>query len=233
MNNLYDDNKYLNLDDMKKIQKKLNDIILKSTYKYYAANFRKMIVEVFNNKRIRYINKNSDDYALLLDLENENKNNIEIFCKNSHDIIANVSIRKDFIKTLGIKDLCINLDFLYISDKVVNNKNIDKYFHALNMLDAYNNRHHLCNILYYYGWANDAWKEYHKKQIKYLKKNNILFYNLLCDKPLYDIDNNSIMDLSEYYNRCGHYIHRKGSSVAVYVSLFQEHIKKCIKNAKI
>lgn len=71
MHNLYDDNKYLNLDDMTKIQKKLNDIILKSTYKYYTANFRKMIVEVFNSKHIRYINKNIGDYMCLLDLENE------------------------------------------------------------------------------------------------------------------------------------------------------------------
>lgn len=233
---MYNDKKILTLEDMNVIHTRLTSFVLTKLEKFYRPVLRKMFAEVFSKSGIRYINNNTHKYDVLLykdDFYGGNSFSID-YCDEKGKY-ENITIKKDVIKDLLPKNVSLNINYIKINENTVSPKNLRKYYDALNMLFFYLNPYRL-NLFNVYGWHNPSIAEYYRKSVSYLKKHNILMYNILMNKPCnkflprFGVSKKDIMDIYEYYDAHFYgYIGRRISFLR-YLKAFDKYIIKMILN---
>lgn len=229
---MYNDKKILILEDMNIIHMRLTSFVLTKLEKFYKPVLRKMFAEVLSKSGIRYINNNAHKYDVLLykdDFYSGNSFSID-YCDEKGKG-ENIIIKKDVIKDLLPKNVSLNINYIKINEDTVRSKNLRKYYDALNMLFFYLNPYRL-NLFNVYGWRNPSISEYYRKSVSYLKKHDILLYNILMNKPCFSVSKKGIMNIYEYYNEHFYgYIGRRISFLK-YLKAFDEYIIKMILNMR-
>lgn len=227
---MYNDKKMLILEDMNIIHTRLTSFVLTKLEKFYRPVLRKMFAEVFSKSGIRHINNNIHKYdALLYKDDFYSGNSFSIDYCDEKGKYENINIKKDAIKDLLPKNVSLNINYIKINEDTVKPKNLRKYYDALNMLFFYLN-HDRLNLFNVYGWRNSSISEYYRKSVSYLKKHNILMYNILMDKSCFGVSKKGIMNIYKYYNAHFYgYIGRRMSFLR-YLKAFDEYIIKMILN---
>lgn len=225
---MYSNKKILTLEEMNIIHTRLTSFILDKMTKFYKPILRKMFAEVFSKNGIGYINNNVHKYDILLyndTFYGDSVFSIE-YC-NEKGRYENITIKKDTIKDLLPKNVVLNINYIKINENTVNPKNLRKYYDALNML-FFSINHYRLNEFHLFGWRNPSISKYYRKSVGYLKKHNILMYNILMNELCFGISKKDIMNVYEYYNKhfCG-YTGRR-SSFLRYLKTFDEYIIKMI-----
>lgn len=229
---MYSDKKILTLEEMNVIHIRLTLFILDKMAKFYKPILRKMFAEVFSKDGIRYINNNAYKYDVLL--YSDTFYSGSVFCIdycNEKGEYENITIKKDTIKDLLPKNVVLNINYIKINENTVNSKNLRKYYDALNML-FFSINHYRLNEFYLFGWHNPSISKYYRKSVGYLKRYNILMYNILMNELCFGISKKDIMSIYEYYNKhfCG-YTGRRASFLR-YLKTFDEYIIKMILNMR-
>lgn len=226
---MYNDKKMLTLDEFNVIHNRLTAFITDKMSKFYRPVLRKMFAEVFSKSGIRYINNNIRKYNVLLYSDRGIYNDAFIYIdyRRKDGKLENIIIKKDGIKDLLPENITLNINYIRLDVDTVKPKNLRKYYDALNMLFFYLNPYRL-NLFDVYGWSNTSISEYYRKSASYLKKHNILMYNILIDNTCAGVIEKDIMNIYEYYNKhfCG-FIDRR-SSFLRYLKAFDKYIIKMI-----
>lgn len=237
---MYNDKKILTLDEFNIIHNRLSSFITDKMSKFYRPVLRKMFAEVFSKSAIRYINNNKHKYNVLLYSDRGIYNDAFIYidyCRKDGKL-ENIIIKKDDIKDLLPKNITLNINYIRLDVDTVKSKNLRKYYDALNMLYFSMNVDRL-NIFHLHGWGNPSINDYYRKSIGYLKKHNILMYNILMNKPCnngffqrFDASKESIMDIYKYYDAHFYGYIGKRISFLRYIKAYKPYIIKMLCNMK-